>query len=237
MKKEILRKYKYIVTVLLLGIFFLLNSGTTVKAAGNPLAGMPTKDTRLIAPRTWYGDDFITGEYSSKVNISVKSSNPKVAKVKGTAYRDSSGRKPQYYAGYSITPVSPGKTKITVTVTVNKKKYTRTCVYTIYKWENPFKVLKAGNLNCQPLFQKTNNYQSKRKTFSGKFTYKLKPDFTIVSATAMYYPNPKNKYMMKTVRLKNGQMLPKNTVDISIRVKSKKTKYDRYIMILDTSWM
>ena len=237
MKREILRKYKYLATVLLLGIFFLLSSGTTVRAAGNPLAGMPTKDTRLIALRTGYGEDFITGDYSSKVKISVKSSNPKVVKVKGTAYRNSSEGKPKYYAGYSITPVSPGKAKITVTVTVNKKKYTKTCVYTIYKWENPFKVLKAGNLNCQPLFQKTNYCRLKRKTLSGKFTYKLKQDFTLVSATAMYYPNPKNKYMVKTVRLKNGQMLPKNTVDISIRAKSKKTKYDRYIMILDTSWM
>lgn len=237
MKKQIFYKYKYLITVLLLGVFFLLSSGKTVKAAGNPLSGMPTKDTRLIAPRTWYGEDFLTGYYSSKVNISVKSSNPKVAKVKGTSYRDSSAGKKQYYAGYSITPVSPGKTRVTVTVTVNKKKYTKTCLYTIYKWENPFKVLKAGSLNCQPLFQKTNHYKVKRKTLSGKFTYKLNSNFTIVSATARYYPNSKNKYMQKTVKLKNGQTLPKNTVSISIRAKSKKTKYDRYIISIDTSWI
>lgn len=236
MERKTYLKRKLPIAMVILGMFLLLISGITVNAATNPLADMPTKDTRLIAPRTWYGEDVITNHYSSKVKISVKSSNPKVATVKGTSYQSSSGGKRQYYAGYSITPVSPGKTKVTATVTVGKKKYTKTCVYTIYKWENPFITLKAGNLNCQPLFQKNNTYRLKRKTISGKFTYKTKADFTVVSATAMYCPDPKKRYVQKSVKLKNGQMLPKNTVYISIMAKSKKTRYDRYRIVLDTPW-
>ena len=44
------------------------------------------------------------------------------------------------------------------------------------------------------------------------------------------------RYIQKTVKLKNGQMLPKNTVYISIMAKSKKNKYDRYRIVLDTPW-
>ena len=116
-------------------LFLLLMSTITVQAAANPLAKMPTKDGKVLHKVGGsYGDDFLTPEYSSKVTISAKSSNPKVARVEANAYK----YEKNYYAGYKTTPLSPGTTKIKVSVTVNKKTYTKVCTYTVYKWENPF---------------------------------------------------------------------------------------------------
>ena len=85
------------------------------------------------------------------------------------------------------------------------------CTYTVYKWENPFKSIKIGVLDCKPLLQKSGAVGLKRKILNGKFTYKMNSDFVLINAYAYYYPNLKNIYGGKSVSLKNGQILPKNT--------------------------
>ena len=210
-------------------LFLLLMSTITVQAATNPLAKMPTKDGKVLHKVGGsYGDDFLTPEYSSKVTISAKSSNPKVARVEANAYK----YEKNYYAGYKTTPLSPGTTKIKVSVTVNKKTYTKVCTYTVYKWENPFKSIKIGVLDCKPLLQKSGAVGLKRKILNGKFTYKMNSDFVLINAYAYYYPNLKNIYGGKSVSLKNGQILPKNTTEISLRAKSKKNKQEYRIRIM-----
>lgn len=65
----------------------------------------------------------------------------------------------------------------------------------------------------------------KRKTTSGKFIYKLNPDFVVTKIRARYYTNSNKKYLTKDIYLKNGQILPKNTVSINIWAKSKKINW------------
>lgn len=233
MKKNYLRRK--ISAMLIFGVLFLMTvSAMTVHAAVNPLAKMRTKDSTVLHGMVGYGDDFLTPSYSSKVVIHVTSSNSKVASVKGHSYKalnDYFDKKSgyYYYAGYQITPLSPGTTKIKATVTINKKTYTKVCTYRVYKWENPFKSIKIGSLDCKPLLQKSGNLGLKRKTLSGRFTYKLNSDFTLISAYATYYPDLKKSYLIKSMALKNGQTLPKNTICISMKAKSKKTKQEKYL--------
>lgn len=237
MKKNYLRRK--ISAMLIFAVLFLMAvSVMTVHAAVNPLAKMPTKDSTVLHKTGGtYGDDFLTPSYSSKVVIRVTSSNSKVASVKGHSYKalkdyfnEKSGY--YYYAGYQITPLSPGTTKIKTTVTVNKKTYTKICIYRVYKWENPFKSIKIGSFDCKPLLQKSGNLGLKRKTLSGRFTYKLNSDFALVSAYATYCPNLKKSYLTESIALKNGQTLPKNTIYISIKAKSKKTKQEKYLVAI-----
>ncbi len=90
-------------------------AGVNVYAETNPLAKMPKKDREVLnRSRFGWGPTFITLGYSSKVKISVSSSNLKVATVKcgnekRRDYTDSS--KIIYYAWYEGVPVSVGSTK------------------------------------------------------------------------------------------------------------------------------
>lgn len=107
-KKEI-----SIVTILL-SAFLLFVSSAVVQAAVNPLAKMPTKSSGVANTAiTGTGWDYMTPEYSSKVKIQVKSYNPKVATVKGYTTQHMLTKK--YYAGYEVSCVSAGTTKILVT--------------------------------------------------------------------------------------------------------------------------
>ena len=216
---------------IILGFLLLLFSATTVHAATNPLAQMPRKDREVLNRAVFAkGGNYVTPEYSSKMKIKVSSSNTKIATVKGHVEWNSYSH--AYYAWYEVTPLSPGTTKIKCSVTVNKKTYTKTCAYTVYKWENPFKSLKIGSVNYQPCFNKKGVYETRRKTISGKFVYKLNKDFSLIKAEACYYTDPTKKYLTKYVNLKNGQKLPKNTVSISIKAKSRKTKQDIYSVMI-----
>lgn len=210
-------KKKISIVTILLTTFLLLVSSTVVQAAVNPLAKMPTKAGGVLNTGvTGIGWDFMTPEYSSKIKINVKSYNPKIVKVKGyTAQRYQTGK---YYAGYETTRVSPGTTKIKVTVTVNAKSYTKYCTYTVYKWENPFKTLKIGSKNYLSKFNKTGLVSLNEDISGKKFIFKLKPEFTLdVTNYAV-------KGTFSDSTLKSGQYLPENTYRVSIRVKSKKTK-------------
>lgn len=237
-EKNVLKK-KDLMVIVLTGIFLILISAVNVSAAtNNPLAKMPKKDSEVLNRAIFAkGATFMTPYYSSEVKISVNNSNPSVATVKtGTGqnnYTENSSRG-GYYAYYEVVPVSPGNTKIKVTVTINKKSYTKTCNYTVYKWENPFKKIKIGSTEYQSKLNKKGIYILKnKKTISGKITYKLNPDFVITKITACYYTDPNKKYLTQHKDLKNGDKLPKNTIYISICAKSKKNKLDKYTVDID----
>lgn len=215
MTHKCLKKKMSIVTILC-AAFLLLASSTVVQAAVNPLAKMPKKASGVANTAiTGTGWDFMTPQYSSKVKIKVKSDNPKVATVKGYVEQDVFTKK--YYAGYEIACVSPGTAKIKVTVTVNKKSYTKVCNYTVYKWENPFKTLKIGSKNYLSKFNKSGSLSLKQDISGKTFNFKLNSDFTFVSA------NYQAKGVWSDTSLKPGKnKLPENTYKISICVKSKK---------------
>lgn len=227
MTKKTYSKRKFSIAVILLGILLLLISATTVHAASNPLAKMPQKDGTVIHKAIWgKGATFHTSELSSEIKIKVTSSNPKVATVEGNGEKHASLSGDTYYAWYEVHPVSPGTTKIKAVVTYNKKTYTKTCNYTVYKWESPFKSFKIGSTNYLPRFQKSGNYEVNKKTISGKFTYKLKPDFALTSISANYYIDPGRSFLTEMENIKNGQKLPENTTRIYIKAKSKKNNQE-----------
>lgn len=218
-------KKKFSIATILLAVFISLISPATVQATSSPLAQMPTKSSYVLHHAVdAKGYDFCTPQYKSQIKISVRSSNTNVATVKGHRHSVKNYREKGnlYYAGYEVIPVSPGTTKIYVKVTIGKKSYSKTCSYTVYKWQNPFKALKIGSVNYQSKLNKGGAVLTNKKFFSGKFYYRLNSDFTLESASAYYYTDPQKTYLMKTQKLKNGQTLPKNTYNIWIRAKSKK---------------
>ena len=122
MKKEY-SKRKFTIAIILSAILLLLISATTVHADVNPLAKMPQKDSTVINKGIWWtGATFITPDLSSDIKISVTSSNPKVATVKGNGEKYVYPSGTRCYAWYEVTPVSPGTTRIKATVTYNKKR-------------------------------------------------------------------------------------------------------------------
>lgn len=233
MVKELYLKRKILVATILFGILMLMISATTVYADVNPLAKMPRKDGTVINKAIWWtGADFITPDFSSEIKMNVTSSNPRVATVKGhnEKYENPSGNR--CYAWYEIKLVSPGTTKIKATVTYNKKTYTGTCVYTVYKWENPFKSLKIGTNDYTSRFQKSGVYKINRKTInSGKLIYQLKPGFVLKDINAQYYIDPDRSFLTEFETIKKGQKLPENTTAISLTVQSKKNN-QKYTMRL-----
>ena len=145
-----MQRKKNVLFMLLATVVAMLVISINVWAAQkNPLAQMSTKASAVLysAP-AGMGCDYFTPEYASKVKISVKSYNTKFVTVKGYTFE----RNGKYSAGYETTPIAPGNTKIKVKVTVGSKSYTRTCSYTVYKWENPLKTFKIGSKNyCSKL--------------------------------------------------------------------------------------
>lgn len=207
-------KKKISIVTILFTVFLLLASSTVVQAAVNPLSKMPKKASGIANTAvTGIGAHYMTPEYTSKVKIKVKSYDPKIATVKGFSEQNIMTKK--YYAWYEITCVSPGTTKIKVTVTVNKKSYSKICNYTVYKWENPLKTLKIGSKDQRSKFNKNSSFSAKQDISGKTFNFKLNPDFTFVSAIAQ--TNKDN------VSLKPGKnTLPQNTYKVFIQTKSKK---------------
>lgn len=224
LKKVNLKKSFSIIAIAVMALV-LMFAPASVQAASNPLAKMPTKASGVVHKGVfWKGADYITPYYNSKVKISVKSSNTKVAKVTGESYSEinwETGKK-GYAACYTVTPVSGGTAKIYVKVTVKGKTYSRTCTYRSYKWESPVTNLKIGATSYQAKLNKSNWVHTKRSTISGKVYYRVKPGFT-VKVYAYYYTNPKNQFSAKSKLIKNGQSLPKNTYEIGVIGTAKRT--------------
>ena len=223
LKKVNLKKSFSIIAIAVMALV-LMFAPASVQAASNPLSDMPTKISKVINDRNLNGTMFSTPIYSSKVKLSVKSSNTKVAKVTGESYSEinwETGKK-GYAACYTVTPVSGGTAKIYVKVTVKGKTYSRTCTYRSYKWESPVTNLKIGATSYQAKLNKSNWVHTKRSTISGKVYYRVKPGFT-VKVYAYYYTNPKNQFSAKSKLIKNGQSLPKNTYEIGVIGTAKRT--------------
>ena len=217
------KRFSFIAVVVMALVFIVVP--VSGQAASNPLAKMPTKYSGVVYKAIcWKGANYVTPYYDSRVKISVRSSNPKVATVKGESYSENNigtGWKKKYAACYTITPVSGGTAKIYVKVTVNGKTYSKTCTVRSYKWESPITNLKIGSTSYQAKLNKTNFVHTKKKTISGKIYYKVKPGFA-VNVYAHYYTNPKNKYSVELKVIKSGQALPPNTYEISVVGTSKK---------------
>lgn len=224
-KRENLKKKFSFMTVIIMALV-LVFAIVPVQAASNPLSRMPTKSSGVAHKAVfWKGADYITPFYDSKVTIKVKSSNPKVAKVKGEAYAKTDWKtgKKEYAACYTITPVSAGTAKISVKVTVKGKTYSKTCTVKSCKWESPITNLKIGSANYQSKLNKSNLVHTKRQIISGKVYYKVKRGFN-AKVYADYYSDPTNKFSVESKEIKSGQSLPQNTFGIYIRGTSKKNK-------------
>ena len=210
------RKKNELVMILATVVAMLAMSVNVWAAQKNPLAQMSTKASAVLysAP-AGRGCDYFTPEYTSKVKISVKSYNTKVVTVKGYTFE----RNGKYSAGYETTPIAPGNTKIKVKVTVGAKSYTRTCSYTVYKWENPLKIFKIGSKNYCSKLNKSGTVTVSEDSLNGRLVYKLKPDYTLVSMIC--YVKTGDKY--STVKnIKSGKKLPQGTYGIFMQIKSKK---------------
>ena len=212
-----MKKKKNALLIILAAVVAMLVMSVNVWAAQkNPLAQMSTKASAVLysAP-DGMGCDYFTPEYTSKVKISVKSYNTKVVTVKGYTFE----RNGKYSAGYETTPIAPGNTKIKVKVTVGAKSYTRTCSYTVYKWETPLKIFKIGSKNYCSELNKSGTVTVSEDSLNGRLVYKLKPDYTLVSMIC--YVKTGDKY--STVKnIKSGKKLPQGTYGIFMQIKSKK---------------
>lgn len=195
-------------------------------AQKNPLAEMPTTTATVWgSAASGMGCDYFTPEYDAKVKISVKSYNTKVVTIKAYTFKSTSGKN---FAGYETTKVAPGSTKIKVKVAVGSKSYTKICKYTVYKWENPLKTFKIGSVNYCPKLNKTSTVTLTENALSGKITYKLNPNYTLVSMSC----NAREGDKYSTVNnIKSGKNLPKGTYNISLRIKSKKNNQFYNVMI------
>lgn len=208
-------KKKIAFAVVLFGLLLSFIYPSAVHAAANPLKNIPKKVSCVLntAP-LGMGCEYFTPEYSTKVKLKVKSSNPKVLTVKAYEFRRNNNK---YSAGYETRAVAPGKATLTITATINKKTYKATSSYTVYKWQCPVKSIKIGSKDYTSKLKKGGALRLKnQKSLSGKFTYKLDSNFKLVYAAAT------GDYGMKNI--KNGQKLPNKTRSVIIKAQSKKTK-------------
>ena len=215
LKKVNLKKSFSIIAIAVMALV-LMFAPASVQAASNPLSDMPTKISKVINDRNLNGTMFSTPIYSSKVKLSVKSSNRKVVKVTGSGSSMNYNGRKKYYAFWDITPVSPGTAKIYIKVTVGKRVYNKTCTYKVYKWENPVTTLKINSTNYKNRINKTGSVHANAYIISGKLYYKTKSGFTVKAIAHSLYG--------KNTTLKNGCRLPKNTVNIEFQVKSQKNR-------------
>lgn len=212
-------KKKFSIVAILFAVFLLLASSTVVQAAGNPLSKMPkTAGFVLNSHISGKGCDYFTPEYSAKVQINAKSYNPNIVTVDGYTFKNRTNGK--YYAGYETTAVSPGTTKIKITVTVGAKSYTKLCTYTVCSWKNPLKSLKIGSKNYFSKFNQNGSAVLNENISGKKFTFRLDSDFTPISISCYARKNGSSASTI-VKRLKSGQTLPKNAYYIWMHVKSK----------------
>ena len=102
---------------------------------------------------------------------------------------------------------------------MGSKSYTRTCSYTLYKWENPLKIFKIGSKNYCSKLNKSGTVTVSEDSLNGRLVYKLKPDYTLVSM--LCYTKTGDKY--STVKnIKSGKKLPQGTYGIFMQIKSRK---------------
>ena len=195
-------------------VFSVFLSRTTIEIKILSMVLVSTSAVLYSAP-AGMGCDYFTPEYTSKVKISVKSYNTKVVTVKGYTFE----RNGKYSAGYETTPIAPGNTKIKVKVTVGSKSYTRTCSYTVYKWENPLKTFKIGSKNYCSKLNKSGTVTVSEDSLNGRLVYKLKPDYTLVSM--LCYTKTGDKYSA-VKNIKSGKKLPQGTYGIFMQIKSRK---------------
>lgn len=201
-----------LITVLAVIVAIFAMSVSVFAAQKDPLSQMPKKTSTVFrSAATGMGCDYFTPEYTTKIKITAKSYNTKVVTVKTYAF----SRNGKCSAGYETTPKGPGTTKIKITVKVGSKSYTRTCSYTVYKWENPLKTLKVGSKVYTAKLNKTGTAVLPKNSLNGKFTYKLNSNYKLESI----YCYTKNGVV---TNVKNGKNLPKGTNRIMMRMKSRK---------------
>ena len=132
--------------------------------------------------------------------INVKSSNPKVLKAtcEGTAVYDN-----------TLTPLKPGKSKISVTYKAGSKKKTVSAVYTVKKYPAPYKSIlvndKKINIKDNKYYYDVNSY----KKTSAKVKVNPKSGWKIVDSYAFAgesFTPVKNGKAIKIRKLDNASM-------------------------------
>ncbi len=154
--------------VLALCVLAALLCATALPAfAASPKPEMPSH-TFWAGERRW-----CLGVYNAPEDarlVSVKSSNPKVLRVEKGDSLDN----------IFWEPLKPGKSKVTVTYKVGRKKQSISATYTVRKFPAPFDTLKVNGKSISPSSQKNiydlENYKKTRATT----TYKPKKGWEVV---------------------------------------------------------
>lgn len=216
-------------TLVILRTFVLLSvlalfSALGVHAAENPLASIPTKNyiiTDGVVRGT--GCDYYTPAYSKKIRLTVTSSNKKVVTAKVYNFTNELDGKTQYFAGYETTRKGWGKATLTIKLKVGSRTYTRKQTVTYQKYTTPFSSFKIGNTSYLSTFKKY-QYADVAKIPSGKLSYTLKKGYKMkeISALVGSSATAATPGDIKTVKLKKGQKVPKNTLNLYLVVEDSK---------------
>lgn len=228
MKEKKINSKKKFIKFLLLGVMLIGMTLPTQKvcAAKKPFDDLPKKITFYDSLPMEKGCDYLTPFYKSKVKLTAKSTNKKVAKVKvyNFEYLSREGKK-EYYSGYELNWKKNGSTTIKLKAKVGKKTYTKNVKYTKLPYKNPFSSFKIGKKQYAKIFNK--NYMANAEKIDGKMSYKLKKGYKVTRITAYYERD--GSYLNKKV--KNNKSLPSNTTMVIIETKNIKNKLPIYMSI------
>lgn len=158
----------------LLAVTILFATSMEAQAAAKPKLES-NKETVFFTKKT---TDIIALQNIKKgAKVTVKSSNPSVAKAKyydwdksDMSWSDEDNNRIKY--GVELTVNKPGKTTITCSVKQGGNTYQLSCEYIVKKYQNPLASFKIGSINCTSEFKKTD--YSVGNTFSKAIYNKIK---------------------------------------------------------------
>lgn len=214
-------KKKLLVTILIAALTMLASTVSVLAATKNPLAKMPRQvgsvASEINCVSVTNKTAFYTEAYNSKVSISVKNSNPKVADVQYYSTKLDVNGKLKNCGYFGVRYKKTGTTTITVTVKVNGKTYKRSCKYTFYKYTNPFKLFKKGNKNITAEFKSAPS-ASVYSDVKGKYSYRLKNGYKV---TRILYWDQR----FRGHEVKNISQVPSNPRRLYLTIENTKKNY------------
>ena len=126
-----------------------------------------------------------------------------------------------YPKAITVYPTKTGTTILSVTVKSGNETKVHKVKLKVYKYTNPAKTLKIGNVEYKGKFKKTNNYVAKvpKKNKNVKFVVKPAKGYKIVDMSYSY--NTKND-ITKSVELKSGRKFKLRSLWGSVQITFQK---------------
>jgi len=162
-------KFRFVkLTALCLLVALMSVTATSAMAASKPRLPKLT----LYALEGSLSYDLVDAPDGIKI-LSVKSSKPDVLKAENT----------QYPGNFSLEPLKPGKSKVTVTYRASGKTASVSATYTVKKFPKVFATLKVNGQKVQPIPGCNNRYQFENyKKNSATITFKVKKGWKVVQS-------------------------------------------------------